>query len=365
MKIKTITCHHAYNHGAMLQAYALQQFLSSHGHDVEVIDYRPNYMPDCEVDFKYVPLHYNKFGLRWLYRLAKIQDNKLEQKRREAFEAFFKKFIRVTKHCYRDIEDLQNNPPQADLYIAGSDQIWNTVLPNGKDAAFYLDFGNSTRKISYAASFATDKIEEPYEDFVKQKLRNFNAITIREYSGINLLKSLGYEGRVVVDPVFLLDVENWDIFYNHACENEDFVLTYDFEKKGSEIGEIAIRLAETNNCKIFSVGPFNVRYADKSFVAVGPDTFVSLIKNARCVISNSFHATAFSIIFKKNFFVVNRKDGLNSRMKDLLKHYGLSNRLINKNITAGELNKDVQYSNMQSLYADIIDSRDILLSHTV
>ena len=226
MKILTITCHHAYNHGAMLQAYALTKYLLSLGHDVKVIDYRPEYMPRRVVDCYRVPRRYDKFVIRSLYRWAKKTDNELEQRRRNSFEPFFEQHIPTTTQQWHNIQDLQINPPIADLYIAGSDQIWNTSFPNGNDASFYLDFGAAKRKISYAASFATLELKEGSEKFVQEKLSNFDAISVRESSGLNILQSLGFSGELVVDPVFLLPKENWATFDNGAGSNALYSCCY-------------------------------------------------------------------------------------------------------------------------------------------
>lgn len=357
MKIRTITCHHSYNHGAMLQAFALVKYLQSQGHDAAVIDYQPDYMPTHKVDPAYVSVgFFSIFGIRQLYGwYKKIQAPKrksyydLEQNRRDAFELFFNQFIPVTQNKYATVKQLRANPPEADLYIAGSDQIWNTNLKNGRDAAFYLDFGSPKRRISYAASFATQNLSPRFSGTVRRRLANFDAISLREQSGIHILESLGYHGITVVDPVFLLERHFWDEVLKTQekegqCDSVEYILTYDFELNGSVIEPIAVRLANLLNCKIFSVGPINQKYADKSFVCCSPLKFVSLIKHARCVISNSFHGTAFSMIYGKNFFVVKRKDGLNSRMQDLLNHYSLSERLIDSTVADEILLKNIEYS---------------------
>lgn len=362
MKIRTITCHHVFNHGAMLQAYALVQFLRSLGHDADIIDYRPGYISGTQINFKRVPPRYDRFGFRWLYRRVKYHKNKLEQKRRNEFEVFFNNYMPVTKLSYHNIAELQEAPPKADIYIAGSDQIWNTSFPNGKDAAFYLDFGKPKRKISYAASFATNLLFAGTEDFVKEKLNNFDAISVRETSAIDILKDLGYSGEVVVDPVFLLSKEQWDSYSNNFGEGEDYILTYDFEKKHSAIGVIAKRLAKLYGCKIYSIGPYNMDYADKNHVVCNPFIFISLIKNARCIVSNSFHGSAFSMIYEKDFFIVNRKDGLNIRMQDLLGHYLLTERLINYDVEDEKLLSHIDYKIVnQMLSKDIIESKTFLM----
>ena len=358
MIIRTITCHQSSNHGALLQAYALLQFLQTLGHDAKVIDYRPAYL---SLNHR-IPPQYNRWGIRQLYLLSKLPGDMDGWRRHRALQSFYNRYIKTTDVCYTSIEQLRANPPIADLYIAGSDQIWNTSFQNGKDASFYLDFGSPHRKVSYAASFAIESLEPGTEEFVKKGLGNLDAISVRESSGLQILKNLGHEGRIVVDPVFLLSKDHWNQFEGKVDASERYILTYDFEKRRSLIGQIAKRLAAASGCKIFSVSPYKRKYANKSFVNVGPDVFISLIKHAECVISNSFHGTAFSMIFGKDFFVVNRKDGLNVRMRDLLARYDISYRLISEDATNTQLLSGIDYDALHiRLERDIEASKQYLL----
>ena len=365
MIIRTITCHHSFNHGAMLQAYALVAYLQSLGHDVRVIDYLPKYMPALRVGLKWVPPEYNYWGIRHLYRKIKLSDRQLEQRRRNALEEFYELYISVTENQYRSIEELREDPPEADLYVAGSDQIWNTSFQNGQDPAFYLDFGTPKRKISYAASFATTELKKGTEAFVKRQLENLDSIGVREQSGLIILERLGFNSHVVADPVFLLTRKQWDQFDMIPFSGEKYILTYDFEKNGRSVAAVVKRLARLNKCKVYSVSPFKHSYADQNFVDVGPDAFVSLIKHAHCVVSNSFHGTAFSLIFGKNFFVVKRKDGLNIRMQDILGRYGLDNRIVNSDARDEMLLEDIDYKKVEKMMSLEIESSKSYLKHQI
>ena len=365
MKIATITCHRVYNHGAALQAWALASFLKREGHDVNIIDYRPDYL--CgQFDWKVNNPRFDKPIIKWLYLLAKYPSWKRSQKRKNAFDAFDAKYIApfITKKTYASCEELKSDPPEADVYVAGSDQIWNTVLRNGTDASFYLDFGGEkTRKISYAASFATSSLRQGTEDFVKSKLAGLNSIAVREPSGLKLLETMNYTGTLVCDPVFLLDVDVWcsEMSVSEGAD-EKYVLVYDFEMS-KEVQSVAERIAREKKLKIFSIGPYFLEYATKNYCDYGPDIFVALIKNATCVVSNSFHATAFSFIFKRDMFVVKRADGLNTRMQDLLSRYGLSGRLVDGNTKSEILLSHIDYEKVDAvLSAEIECSKKWLLN---
>ena len=132
-------------------------------------------------------------------------------------------------------------------------------------------------------------------------------------------------GQCVVDPVFLLDKSFWDSKCKDENYNEDYLLVYDFENS-SRIEEISKYIAKKNNLKIWTV--FKSKYADKQLKNVGPLEFITYIKNAKCILSNSFHGTAFSIIFNKEFYVIKRNEDINTRMQDLLDSINESERLI-------------------------------------
>jgi len=317
MKICTITCQNTVNHGARLQCYALAHWLQKQGHEVEVIDYRPPrsrnkklwYMPKASIE-------------DWLKLFSQFTYRKKNLERRKIFDAFSQKYIPLTKHIYFKLSDLRKNPPVADVYIAGSDQIWNTTLPNGTDPAYYLDFGpSSVRRESFAASFATKELRPGTESFVQDHLKRFDKITVREQSSLKILEDLGLKGLQQEDPVFLLTASEWDEIADGTGAGEKYLLVYDFYL-GDDIKIEAIKIAKERDLKIYNVSHSNLSYADKNFVYVGPETFVSLVKNASFVISNSFHGTAFAIIYDVPFKVLDRPDGLNIRMYDLLERHG-------------------------------------------
>ena len=357
MKICTITCQNADNHGARLQAYALAEYLRQQGHTVRVIDYRPDYMTFRGTMWFWPGASLKGWGkllLQWNFR-------RLDLQRHNNFVAFSERYIPLTKRIYYTFNELKENPPEADLYICGSDQIWNTTFRNGTDPAYYLDFGTSvTRRISYAASFATDSLRQGTTDFVKSRLQNLNAISVRESSGLDILNGLGLNGTQIMDPVFLLPASHWeqiaDEWYNNATPNEkrsmpqgeQYILVQDFMRDDA-IRRTAQRIARLTGWRIWQVSPYRLGYADRCFRTAGPEQFLWLIRNARCVVSNSFHVTAFSLIFGRDAFVVNRSDGLNNRMADILGRLDLKNRLVNDETPDNVLTAAIDYTRVTPL----------------
>lgn len=360
MQINTITCHDVYNHGASLQAYALQTYLEFLGHDVKIIDYKPDYLSGHYSLWSVDNPVYNRPFIKQLYLLAKLPERLLALRRKRKFDEFTHKFLRLTKR-YNSYEELKKYPPQADVYIAGSDQIWNTLFQNGRDAAFYLDFApKCAKRIAYAASFATKDVAEDCRLFVSEMMKNFDYISIREAISIPLLVRLGRnDGIAVCDPVFLLSKEQW----NHLLPNNEenitpYVLVYDSDNS-SKIKEIACNIANDRGLPIYNVSAFKLPYASKDYWCSSPLDFVRLIRDAEFVVSNSFHATAFSMIFHRDFCVVNRTEAINERLFSLLEQYGLEDRLISDGLK--KIYNSIDYKTVQSkIDGDIVISKKFL-----
>ena len=362
MKICIITCNRANNYGARLQTYALWRHLTDQGQDVRVIDYCPPYL-----DF-HTRLFYNP-GVNpkeWVKLVVRYPERRCDITKFGHLQQFSCTKTRLTPVMYRSIEELRVNPPEADIYIAGSDQIWNTTFTNGRDPAFYLDFGDRrTRRISYAASFATPEIAEGYARFVDSNLRRFDAISVREESGKKITDKLGIAAEICCDPAFLLDRSQW----NEVCADiktaHPYVFVYDFERS-REVREVAERIARERGLKIFTVSNRPLRYGDRDYSDCAPGQFIGLIKNANCVVSNSLHGTIFSLIYGKDFFVVDRADGLNVRMHDLMHRYGLDSRLITPSADRTILLSGIDYATiLQKLEADISESKKWLSSQLI
>lgn len=350
MKIKTITCHHVYNYGASLQAYALQHYLETLGHEVEIIDFNPWFHCD-RYNLFWMPK--NAIGraaqiikifpfMRYVWYPYKAYKGGMFKTwgRKAAFDKFEKEYYHLTPIKYYSSEQLQKKPPRADVYVAGSDQIWNTFSENGKEPGYYLDFGKeSIKRISYAASLASSTIKEEYKVFIKEKLARFNAISVREKTGAKLLADLGIDNiSVVLDPVFLLDKSEWQQLSLkgnlYGLSHESYVLVYDFLGNDNDLISFVKKYAEKKSLRIVSINDFSERdYADININNAGPLEFLSLIDNAACVVASSFHATAFSVIFEKEFYTFNLKGHNNSsRMLDFLSSIGLQDRMNSEEI---------------------------------
>ena len=333
MKIKTLTTYNVYNYGASLQAYALMTYLSQLGHDVEIINYQPEYLTR-KYNYKWVnpESKMSRYALaRVVYRILKFLQRQTTLANKRLFDNFTHHMLHETTQLYHTFDELQKNPPEADVYIVGSDQIWNIFYEAGRDPVFYLEFVDSGKRISYAASFSYIDIDEENCERIARSLSKFDAVSVREYHGIDILRTMGIDGTWVLDPVFLLSVDEWKKLMKPMNEtNEPYLLIYDFEGN-NELKNFAIKYAKDKGLKMYSISDraYQTRYADKHFTKTGPCEFISLIYHCSAFVSNSFHGTAFSIMFHKPFYVFGRnRHKVNSRMESLLSMFELSNRYI-------------------------------------
>ena len=327
MKINTLTTYDVYNYGASLQAYALQQYLMDLGYEVEVINYQPDYLTR-KYNYKWVnpESKLSRYAItRAAYRVMKFLQRQTTLGRKRVFDAFNHQILKETPMRYTSYKALVYNPPQADCYIVGSDQIWNVFYETGRDPAFFLEFVKQGHKASYAASFSYLDIDAENKARIKKSLETFDAVAVRESHGLDILKSMGIEGTWVLDPIFLLPIEQWKQLMMPNVPKEDYLLIYDFEGN-KELKRFAKEYARRHHLKIYVIADtYPLLYADRNFMKAGPREFVSMIYHCKAFISNSFHGTAFSIMFNKPVFVFNRhRHKVNSRMESLMTLFGIN-----------------------------------------
>jgi hypothetical protein len=283
--------------------------------------------------------------------------------RKKSFDIFTQNYLHLTRR-YNSSAEVQATPPGADAYIAGSDQIWNTDAPNGKEPAYYLDFGsNDVKRISYAASFGVSVIKDEYKNFVKKEISNIDYVSVREATGVKIVKEMGLDAVQVIDPVFLLDAEQWSEVAKGAKEyglhKDGYILVYDF--LGDEkIASMVDKLKQEYHLPTVSVNDFNIqKYADININNAGPLEFLDLVRNAKVTIGSSFHLTAFSVIFQKDLYVYPLFSQRNSsRLKDFLNMLGLQDRFAATNIVG-----TIEYNCVNKIiHEQINSSKDFLNS---
>lgn len=351
MKIDVITCSRAQSYGAVLQTYASQTFFEKLGNEVEIIDYAPEFVTRSHSVFFVGDEKYKKNILLKLMYL--LYTGPSRYKRNKMLNRFLNRYLHMTKIQYRTYEELCENIPLADIYVCGSDQIWNINFPNGWDKSYYLGFVKGKPKYSIAASLALKKDALPWEylDFVKEQLNDFSAITVREDIAVDIIQpQVKQNVQHVLDPVFLLDKEEWEELECKAeekVEYEGYILIMPMGDRadGANVYDVAKQFKEQCNLPIYNISFSQRKYdfVDRTFNSCSPSMFLRLIKNARVVITNSFHGTAFSIIYQRNFWSCSIPY-TSSRIESLLRSFGLEKRLTLGMLDNQQLSNSVKYT---------------------
>lgn len=352
MKIGIVTFVKADNYGAELQAYALQKKLNMMGYDAEVLDLEKEQgvmsssKRNIYISLKNRIRYYgfwrgcNKFIQAILETLSERQANKnnLEQikAKHKVFEQFFDNKIKHSPE-YIKLDDLANKNLPYDIYIAGSDQIWNYMQTNRLDV-FFLKFANRfhARKISYAASFSVPSIPKDLETVYKTLIDNLDAISVRENNALEIVSKLSRKNVVqVLDPTLLLNRSEWvnDVAKPNYLFNLNKVVVI-YTLSGSKyIYELAKGIAKKLDADVVNIkNGFSRVKGDDGIIHImdaGPQEFISLLNKAVYVITDSFHGTAFSINFNIPFTtLLNPVSNINSRALSLLEMCKLTSRMI-------------------------------------
>lgn len=328
IRVKIITCSRAYNLGAVLQTYALQTYLLSQGLDAEVIDYNPDYFRNTVSYLAVGSYGRRNPAIRWLYRLYKLPRRFTDHR---IYGRFRKRQLRTTAE-YRSPEALETAGPAADVFICGSDQIWCPTKPTGRDRAMYLAFVKEGKKIAYAASFGEKTLTGGQIAFLRQHIAGFDRLSVRESSAVAVLNAAGFSGVQVADPVLLLSRNAWAAFSGGSRRHEKYgcyLLVYPMAVADPGfVIEAARTIAAEKNLTLVIVGKTKkgVGKNDRLVRDATPHDFVSLIAHASFVATNSFHATAFSVLFNKEFVVCGKEAEPNVRIDSLLRLAGLTDR---------------------------------------
>ena len=340
-----------HDYGGMLQAFATQRALLKLGIDSEAIDFE-NLKGDI-TKRKWQYFLSNIFDLTIVKETAKIIEKKIKQKlnknlrnnlekRDTAFDRFCSTNFKVSRK-FESWKDLTESCNEYDSVIVGSDQLW---LPSNIFADYYtLNFvPDNINKIAYATSFGISDIPRKYANMYSKFLSRINHLSAREISGKAIIKKLtNRDVPQVCDPALLLDSSDWDEIASPRIIPEKYIFCY-FMGNNPDQRNFAQRLAAKTGCKIVALLhldqyiPSDDSYADYAPYDVTPSDFVSLVKHAEFVCTDSFHGTVFSVIYNRNFFTFmrfNNKASLstNTRIESLLSTFKLTNRLFEGNAT--------------------------------
>lgn len=348
MKIGILTYHAAHNYGAVLQCYALQEYLKSRGHNVSIIDYRNSKILEVYKRFKWSRfIKKNPFIM-----IQRIVAELLLYNRRKFRYNAFEQFINSKLHL-ASVPEILNDP--FDLIFVGSDQVWNFKLTYGFDPYYWGDFPrpSTTLLASYAASMQ-DNWNDSDSLIIESKLQNFDMISVRESSLADKLQQLIPLKKIyhVVDPTLLVHESIWDNIAIAPNINQPYLLFYqvDFNPLARKI---AAEIAEKESLKLIVLSANIADENNHITISASPSSFVGLVKHAAMIVSSSFHATIFSIIFRKNFYAIKGK-GKNARIMSLLSSLSLENRIIDS-IPNSISSVDYSAVNSDSLRRESVD----------
>lgn len=352
MKVDIITRHSVPNYGSLLQSYATVKVIEKIGHEAEIINYtryeeRLNNLAKSLVKGK----KWDKnFFLRFLY-IAIQKPNYMKMYKK--FEKYRKNFLKETPIEYGNLEELRENIPVADVYCSGSDQIWGKIGTSSYDKAYFLEFIDGNKRcIAYSSSFGKSEIDKELKSDICGFLKKYETILVREDSAKKILEELNILNvEQVLDPTFLLNREEWEKLANlsKVKRKDDYVLVYqlhynkDFEKYAKDF-------SKRTGLKLLRLSPsmYDVVRTGKLIYLPNQYDFLNYIKNAKYVLTDSFHATAFSIIFNKQFINI-LPNKTSTRILSILKLLSIKNRIIKDFNDFSMIDNDIDYREVNKL----------------
>lgn len=327
-KVAIITLHRVRNYGSSLQTLATQKALEKVGCQVEVIDYYQERYTSFGLlkRLKYKNRHLEKnpillFAARMIISISYL-------KKKIIFDRFLKKYINLTSKTYRKEAELKEKLPQADAYCTGSDQVWNSYWNEGIDKPLYLDFiPESCYKFSYASSFGNSKLSQDEAVFIRPFLEQYKHITVRENTGVEILRNMGFrDAEQMIDPTLLFEGQEWAEYTSDKFLKKKYVVTYNLHHD-LKIDQYASKVAKEKGLKVY-----NISYNLHDIIRKGTlkwcpsiEEYLGLIRDAEFVVTDSFHATVFSILFKKKFMVI-YPEKANSRLRSILELLEIQDR---------------------------------------
>ena len=337
-KIGVLTFFRPINYGAVLQACATSNIvLKKIGLESELIDYR---LPRIEI--------YRKpFSINRITRYSSVEEKikktakdiikiPLTLRQNSLFDHFIENYLNVSEDVYKTYEDLENRCQNYDAYLVGSDLVWSPLMTDGLDPAFFLGFVDKNlhkKKVAYAPSIGSTYLSNDQKNTFMEGLRNFDSISVREQTSAKQLQELtDKQISVVLDPTLLTVESDWDGYYsNSPIFSDDYIFAFTLED--SPIVTNAVnQLAKQYNCEIVATGtkkPYKAKRVTYLRYSCGPSEFLNIIKNAKSVVTNSYHGCAFSLIFRKDFYCVPHSTrGI--RMIDLMNSLNLTERILQK-----------------------------------
>ncbi len=363
MKVGIMTFPNSTSFGAALQMYALNRAVEQLGAESEIINYHNIYMK-AERHTKAIQ------SAKGLNKKLRLWGKRIIHARQfHSFHAFEKKLSMYPKRPILDAWELQKVGKRYDCVICGSDQVWNPYITDC-DLSFFLNFcGKDTKRIAYAPSFGISEFTQNFQDCIGGELEKFDALSAREMEGQQLLQKLtGRQIPLVLDPTFLMLKEEWiPLEKVHPLAKGEYIL-YFTVSSSPELLRFCRELAHANHKKIIIVGgnfAKQLRNKDKWIEYawdLAPGEWLYLLHHASCVVTNSFHGTAFSIHYQKDFYV-EFSSKTNSRLEQIIRTTGLESRVVRPGCATW--NEHIDYSQVTHKLAPAIERSKAYLKDSI
>lgn len=336
-----ITIHIGSNFGSNLQTIATCEVLKSLGIETTVVNYIP---PRVSSRHPYKAMYQTSFP-KMVWRTLLIPFGWQKQRiYRKQFVDYLASYCKVSEPIYAE-DNFASMCPKTDYYITGSDQVWNVTHNQGIDTHYFWE-GISGKKISYASSIGNATLSEEEKLLYPRFLAEFKAISVREDSAKQSLHELGFDSEQLVDPTFMLDRFVWEKYASPRLVKEPYLCVYlPYNIANKDIIYSTVRkIANIKRLKVVTFAFTNKKdkYADQTFCNVNPSDFLSLMRNADFVVTNSFHGIAFSINLNKQFYAY-MPSGFKSRLVSILELCGLEDRALSEEIAEDAISNAIDY----------------------
>lgn len=346
MKVDIITRHSVPNYGSLLQSYATQKAIEKIGHESEIINYtryEERYENLANTLIKGKKWDKN-IVLRTIYKLIQTPNYARMYKK---FAKYRKEFLKETKNEYGNIEELKENIPEADVYCSGSDQIWGKIGIEDYDQSYFLEFAKGKKCISYASSFGKTELNEQLNKNLDRLLGKYTRILVREDSAKKILNDRNFDNvEQVLDPTLLLSKDEWTELANKSNKkvSEKYVLIYQLHDN-KLFDKYAEKFAKSKKMKLLRISPslYHITRSGKLIYLPTQYDFLKYFLNAEYILTDSFHATVFSIIFNKKFIDVLPSNKTGTRIESILKLLGINNRILQSYEDMALIEKDIDY----------------------
>lgn len=345
-KIGILTFHNAHNYGAVLQAFALKTVLENMDFAANIINYgKIGFTKRFDFEFLGVKPFLAGMYINFLSLLnADI--------RRIRFKKFRNAYLGIYAKKFLSKKDLSELSSEYDYIITGSDQVWNFKLTYN-DSSYLLDFvSGNCKRISYAASLGMKQIPFAHTETFRNNLSQFDSILVREQTTKVLIEKLVTKSVYqVLDPVYLVPKDKWKSIAISPKHKTQYILCFSIMAELPGMLDFCKQLQKVTGYKIIRVSNplLNLTFKAKTIATAGPCEFLGLIQNAAFVVTNSFHGTAFSIIFERLFYVFRYNDDKDIRLNEVLSRFNLLNRYANSSLDKAELLNPIDYNGVNAI----------------